>query len=123
MPALESKSDVLFERMRSDILSLKLLPGAPLRLPGLSTRYQAGLTPLRECLNRLCGDHLVVPVHNKGFRVAPLTRDDLLDLERSRKNEEPVVPPVLDTFAVCLMKLSSSLNCEISEAHYDYTAC
>ena len=77
-------SDVLFDRVRSDILALDLVPDTPLRLPMLSERYGVSLTPLRECLNKLCGDQLVVPEHNKGFRVAPLARADLLDLESSR---------------------------------------
>lgn len=83
-PQPQSKADALFSLVRSDILTLDLPPNQPLRLPALSERYAIGLTPLRECLNRLCGDRLVIPEHNKGFRVAPLTRTDLLDLERSR---------------------------------------
>jgi DNA-binding GntR family transcriptional regulator len=84
----QSKSDALYDRMRDDILVLALAPDAPLRLPALSERYGFGLTPLRECLHRLCGDQLVVPEHNKGFRVSPLTGVDLLDLERSRNAVE-----------------------------------
>ncbi|WP_227268787.1 GntR family transcriptional regulator [Roseobacter weihaiensis] len=79
-----SKSDTLYGRMRADILSLGLAPGSALRLPALSERYAIGLTPLRECLNRLSAEKLVVTEHNKGFRVAPLSANDLLDLERSR---------------------------------------
>ncbi|MEO9651999.1 MAG: GntR family transcriptional regulator [Roseobacter sp.] len=84
MPSIKSKTDILFDHIRADILSLDLSPNSALRLPALSERYHIGLTPLRECLNRLCGDHLVVPEHNKGFRVAPLNRAELLDLEHSR---------------------------------------
>jgi GntR family carbon starvation induced transcriptional regulator len=82
--SLQSKSDALFTRLRDDILSLALAPDTPLRLPALSERYGAGLTPLRDCLTRLATDRLVHLEHNKGFRVGPLTRVDLLDLERSR---------------------------------------
>ena len=84
MTLRQSKSDILFDRLRHDILSLDLPPGMALRLPALSERYAIGLTPLRECLNRLAAEKLVVPEHNKGFCVTPLTRADLLDLERSR---------------------------------------
>ncbi|MGB3245495.1 MAG: GntR family transcriptional regulator [Sulfitobacter sp.] len=83
-PETKSKSDRLFDQLRSDILSLDLAPDAPLRLPALAERYGIGLTPLRECLNRLASEKLVVPVHNKGFHVAPVTVHDLLDLERTR---------------------------------------
>ncbi len=84
----QSKSDQLYARMLGDILSLALAPDTPLRLPALSERYAIGLTPLRECLNRLSAEKYVVVAHNKGFRVAPLTLDDLLDLERSRNDIE-----------------------------------
>lgn len=84
MTQAQSKSDALYARVRGDILTLVLRPDAPLRLPALTERYGIGLTPLRECLNRLASEHLVVPEHNKGFRVAALSRADLLDLERSR---------------------------------------
>jgi DNA-binding GntR family transcriptional regulator len=83
-----SKSDALYARMRTDILSLGLAPGIALRLPALSERYDFGMTPLRECLNRLSAEKLVVIEHNKGFRVASLSLDDLLDLERSRNSIE-----------------------------------
>ncbi len=84
MPTTRSKSDSLYQTVRQDIISLDLEPGAPLRLPTLSERYRIGLTPLRECLNRLTTEKLVVIEHNKGFRVAPLSRADLLDLEQAR---------------------------------------
>ncbi|MEP4199156.1 MAG: GntR family transcriptional regulator [Aliishimia sp.] len=84
MTKFQSKSDTLYDRVRSDILSLALGPDTPLRLSALSESYGIGVTPLRECLNRLASEQLVVPEHNKGFRVAPLTRAELLDLEQSR---------------------------------------
>lgn len=83
-----SKSDLLYHRMRADILALRLEPGCALRLPALSELYGLGVTPIRECLNRLSTDKLVVIQHNKGFRVAELSMADLLDLERGRSAVE-----------------------------------
>lgn len=79
-----AQTNALHQQLRADILSLALTPDAPLRLPKLAERYGAGLTPLRECLNRLSGEKLVVTEHNKGFRVAPVSLQDLLDLEHAR---------------------------------------
>ena len=84
MAQIQSKSDALYARIRADILLLAFRPGSPLRLSALSEHYGIGATPLRECMNRLSSDLLVVPEHNKGFRVAPLARIELLDLEHSR---------------------------------------
>ncbi|WP_052249699.1 GntR family transcriptional regulator [Tateyamaria sp. ANG-S1] len=83
-----SKSDALYAQMRGDILALSLPPGSALRLPGLSERYNTGVTPIRDCLNRLTTEKLVEMEHNKGFRVAALSLTDLLDLERSRSTIE-----------------------------------
>jgi DNA-binding GntR family transcriptional regulator len=74
--------------MRQDILRLDLAPGSALRVHSLSERYGIGLTPVRECLNRLSTEQLVIPEHNKGFRVAQLSLDGLLDLEQSRSTIE-----------------------------------
>lgn len=80
----EPKSEQLYQTMKHDILMLRLAPGSALRLPTLSEQYSIGLTPLRDCLGRLSRDYLVQTEHNKGFRVAPLSMNDLANLERSR---------------------------------------
>ncbi|MEM8659060.1 MAG: GntR family transcriptional regulator, partial [Pseudomonadota bacterium] len=92
MNAPQSKSDALYRNVKGDILTLRLAPGTALRLPALSERYGIGLTPLRDCLTRLSAEHLVVPEHNKGFRVAPLSLEGLLDLEQTRSVIEASPP-------------------------------
>ena len=72
-------SDV-FERLRSDILACRLAPGERLRFKDLRTRYGAGLSPLREALMRLAADDLVILEDHKGFRVAPVSQEELVDL-------------------------------------------
>lgn len=78
------KTEDLYQKVRNDILRLELSPGEALRLPALSDRYQVGQTPLRECLNRLCGDGLATVEHNKGFRVSELSLPEILELENAR---------------------------------------
>lgn len=68
-----------FEKIRQDILSCRLKPDARLPLDDLRARYDVGATPLREALMRLTSDGLVVFEQNKGFRVAAVSRDDLID--------------------------------------------
>ena len=46
----------------------------------LGERYRVGLTPLREALNRLSAEELVLREGKRGFRVAPVSRADLVDL-------------------------------------------
>ena len=70
--------------MRSDIVAGALAPGARLKLPDLAERYRSGINPLREALARLTATGLVVLEDQKGFRVSPVSREDLIDLTRVR---------------------------------------
>lgn len=74
----------LAERVHSDIINGEHAPGSRLKLSGLAERYGAGLIPLREALSRLAHRGFVIPENQKGFRVAPVSREDLLDLTRTR---------------------------------------
>ena len=51
-----------------------------MRFWDLRERYQCGLSPLREALMRLVADGLVVLEDRKGFRVAPVSRQEMLDI-------------------------------------------
>ncbi|NMM42867.1 FCD domain-containing protein [Rhodospirillaceae bacterium KN72] len=72
-------ADTVYDRMRWDIVRGELPPGMPLRLEQLKDRYSAGFSPLREALNRLQGERLVVSQSLRGFVVAPLSRDEMND--------------------------------------------
>lgn len=74
----------LAERVHWGIINGEHPPGSRLKLSGLAERYGAGLIPLREALSRLAHRGFVIPESQKGFRVAPVSRDDLLDLTRTR---------------------------------------
>jgi DNA-binding GntR family transcriptional regulator len=73
-----------YRRIRNDILWGRLPPGAPLKSDELRNRYDIGVSPLREALTRLAAERLVYSVGQKGFRVAELTIDDVLDTQRTR---------------------------------------
>jgi DNA-binding GntR family transcriptional regulator len=70
----------IYARLRRDILTGLLEPGERLPLDALGERYGVGLTPLREALNRLSAEELVLREGKRGFRVAPVSRADLADL-------------------------------------------
>jgi len=74
--------------MRSDILELKLAPGSKLPFESLRERYDTGLSPLRESLSRLAVEGLVIGGDQRGFRVAPLTVEDFIDLTTLRREIE-----------------------------------
>ncbi len=74
--------------MREDIIKGKLPAGSKLRLKELAERYQAGVIPLREALSRLCTTGFVLAIDQKGFRVAELSPEELLDITRVRQQIE-----------------------------------
>jgi DNA-binding GntR family transcriptional regulator len=74
----------IYERMRADILSAELEPGRKLQLRFLMERYGAGQTPLREALNRLASEQLVIGKEQRGFYVTPISLDELRELTKTR---------------------------------------
>jgi len=86
VPSASAKSltTLAFERLRADILSGQLRPEERLRIQGLSERYSIGATAIREALSRLVTDGLVESEDQRGFCVAPVSRDELIDLTQTR---------------------------------------
>ena len=72
-------------RLRGAILGGTLAPDEKLRLKALSERFGIGATPLREALSRLAAEGLVVAEGQRGFSVPPITRENLLDITRTRQ--------------------------------------
>ena len=63
-------------------------PGSRLPFAELCARYQASAGVVREGLARLAEEGLVVAMPQRGFRVIPLTADDLRDLTEVRRLNE-----------------------------------
>lgn len=77
-------------QLRLDILTCWWMPNERLTLEALRERYRVGWSPIREALMRLVAEGHASLEHNKGFRVAGVSRDDLVDLMRSRIEIETV---------------------------------
>jgi len=82
-PAI-TRTSAIYERLRREIIQGTLLPGEKLRIEVLRTRYDVGGTPLREAMNRLSTEGLVTQSDQRGFRVTPVSADELLELTRTR---------------------------------------
>jgi DNA-binding GntR family transcriptional regulator len=70
-------------RLRDDILRGVFRPGEKLPIDALCARYGIGATPLREALNRLSAEDLVIRADQRGFRVAPVSLEDLDELTKT----------------------------------------
>lgn len=77
-------ADIAWRRLRRDIVSGDRHPGERLRIERLREVYGIGASPLREALQRLSTEGLVVAEGNRGFTVAPLDPEEFADLTRAR---------------------------------------
>ena len=71
-------------RMRNEIVTCRLKPGEVLKFDTLRLAYGASFTTLREALTCLAAEGLVVAEEQRGFKVAPISLADLIDLTRAR---------------------------------------
>jgi DNA-binding GntR family transcriptional regulator len=83
-----SKASAVLRRLRTDIVAGLLPPGRKLHLRTLVERYGVGMSPLREALCQLIGEHLVVLRSQRGFSVAPVSVADLADVISARRHAE-----------------------------------
>jgi DNA-binding GntR family transcriptional regulator len=74
----------VYETLRADVLSCKLLPGTKLRISEITARFDVANGAVREALSRLVADGLVDALDQRGFRVSAMTMEDLLDLTQTR---------------------------------------
>ena len=82
--AADTLSERAAARVEADILSGALAPDSRLGIAETAARYGVGATPLREALSRLAARGLVNAIGQRGFRVKPISRDDLADIVRIR---------------------------------------
>jgi GntR family carbon starvation induced transcriptional regulator len=83
-------TEAIYKKLRQDILSVRLRPGAKLRFSDLKENYGAGTSTLREALSRLSSDCLVLAEGQRGFRVAPVSKAELHDITNLRTDIESV---------------------------------
>lgn len=74
----------VYEQLRTDVLSGRLRPGEKLGAEALRSRFSTGSSPVREALNRLLSEGFVALEEQKGFRVAPVSRQELSELVTAR---------------------------------------
>lgn len=84
-PVSRTLSEQIYEQLRLEIQSGNLAPGTKLSTNVLKDRFGVSLVTVREALVRLAGESLVTAQEQKGFRVAPISDDDLQDLISLRK--------------------------------------
>lgn len=112
-----TKTESAYRLLRRDILATRLKPGAPMKLSALRESYGIGWTPLREALSRLEAEGLVTAISNRGFAVAPVSREELDDLTRARLIVE--IPLLVES----IENGDSAWESAVVTAHYRLSRC
>lgn len=76
--------DRVYQQVRSDIIFGKLPPSHRLKLDHLRGEYGVSVGTLRELLNRLAAEGLVVAEGQRGFEVAPVSVQNFRELAALR---------------------------------------
>lgn len=108
-------SDQAYRLLHRDILSGALEPDSKLRLQGLQDRYGLGMSPIREALMLLSREGLVSNEGQRGFRVAPVSADDLRDIVSARIYIET------NLLTESILRGDADWGAEISAAFYKLT--
>jgi GntR family transcriptional regulator, carbon starvation induced regulator len=73
-----------YQALRKAIVSCDLQPGMRLKVETLSRELGFSSSPLREALSRLAQEGFIQALDHRGFRVTPISLDELRDLTRLR---------------------------------------
>lgn len=84
----ETLASAAYRALRADIIKGERAPGERLRIEKLKAIYGFGPTPLREALQVLAADQLVLAEGNRGFSVTQLDLDEFRDLNVARTTIE-----------------------------------
>ena len=81
---ISSVEDIVYDALRREIGTLRREPGERLPLEELASRFGVSLTPVRHALRRLESEGLVVSLPRRGSRVAPLSVEELEEIQAIR---------------------------------------
>ena len=83
-------ADEVYDTLLSQLMSLRIVPDSRVTIDALARELGVSQTPIRDALNRMEADGLVVRVPNAGYRIPPqITRDRFEDMVELRLLLEP----------------------------------
>lgn len=87
-PLPAALTDYVYSALKQQILTCMLAPGADLNEKVLCDELKVSRTPLREALNRLANERLVLLAPRRGYAVVSITVQDILELTEVRRGLE-----------------------------------
>ncbi|SFA72070.1 DNA-binding transcriptional regulator, GntR family [Nocardioides alpinus] len=83
-------ADEVYDTLLGQLMSLRIVPDSRVTIDALSRELGVSQTPIRDALNRMEADGLVVRVPNAGYRIPPqITRHRFEDMVELRLLLEP----------------------------------
>ena len=75
-----TKQEFVYQTLRSAIMRCEIAPGERLVIDDLARRLEVSIIPVREALQLLQSEGLIVNIPHVGATVAPITRESILDV-------------------------------------------
>ena len=80
----KTQSDAAYAALREAILSCRLEPGAKIKISDAAAEFEFSPGAVREALSRLAAERMAVATAQKGFTVAAISAEELIDLTGTR---------------------------------------
>jgi DNA-binding GntR family transcriptional regulator len=87
-PESTTATEAAVRKLKQDIMSGVLAPDSQLKMRELKSRYGIGASPMREALAQLAAEGFVHQRAQKGFRVPPVSIEELIDITKTRQFAE-----------------------------------
>ena len=81
---IETAGERVYRRLRSDIIFGRLAPSQRLKLEAIKEAYGVSISTLRELLNRLTSEGLIIAESARGFEVAPVSPENFREIAHLR---------------------------------------
>jgi DNA-binding GntR family transcriptional regulator len=94
IPLMEAKTkltDVAYDQIEEAIITLRIPPGTPISEQSLSDMTGIGRTPIREAIQRLAREHLVLVLPQRGVLVSEIDIGKQLRLLETRREIERLI--------------------------------
>ena len=120
----QSAADVVYQKIKDEIVMAQLEPGALVDEISLAGRFCVSRTPIREALRRLEQDGLVTTIPRRGTLVRRPTLQDIMEIDQIRTLLEPaaarlaagrVNADALERIAEELQRLQKSPQIDLAE--------
>lgn len=73
-------TDKIYQDIKKDISSQKIMPGEKINIKELSRKYDVSATPVKQALQRLIDESLVINIPNKGMSVRAPSPQELSEV-------------------------------------------